>query len=645
MKARRLLALLISSLLTPCAAQAQEDLTDLDLATLMSMDVTVTSAAKRAQASADAAAAVFVITRDDIRRSGATSLPEVLRMAPGLQVARIDARSWAITARGFNSRFANKLQVLVDGRSIYTPLFSGVMWEEQTVPLYNIQRIEVMRGPGGALWGINAVNGVINIITRTAADSAGLRVQAGGGTVDSESGAMSYSDRIDALGDYRVYAEHAHTQSYLNGGEPWVRTQAGWRLDRAAAGGQLSFQGDVQQGDFGDIDGYADSNLPGSSRTGNVTVNWQRDVTLGRIDAHTYYSWADRGMPGRWSEATAGLDLQLSANRIGRHLLTGGFGLRQLEEEQRDPATQVRFSKTRSTQDQWNIYAQDEINFFDDRLRVIAGAKLEDFTFTGLAFQPTLRALWRFSPTQTIWGAVSRAVRTPSRIELFSHVKVDVPRDVLVRFVLSGNEHLDAEKLNAYELGWRWRPNSVLALDASLYYNEYKDLISVIDVETAFVPGPPPRIDRLFAYTNAHDTTVYGVETSLEWAAADWLRWQLNGNWYRMTETPSAAELLLQAASDPSRSFGTRARIDLPYHTELDVSWRYVGSLSTYDIPSYTSFDLRAGWHVRENLELSLMVNNAFDDDHIEFYDETGGAMGARIGRSFFGRFVWRLGR
>ncbi len=644
MKAQRLLSLFISSLLATCATQAAEDLTDLDLATLMSMDVTVTSAARRAQATADAAAAVFVITREDIHRSGATSLPEVLRLAPGLQVARIDARSWAITARGFNSRFANKLQVLVDGRSIYTPLFSGVMWEEQHVPLDNIERIEVLRGPGGALWGINAVNGVINIITRPAADDSGVQLQAGSGTVDS-AGLVSYADRIDPLGDYRVYAEHTRTDSYLDGGEPWIRTQAGWRLDRAAGLGRLSFQGDVAKSDFGDIDGYADSNLPGNSRTGNVTLNWQRDMALGSIDAHTYYSWADRGMPGRWSEATAGLELQFSANRIGRHLLTGGVGLRELKEEQRDPAARVRFSAIKSSQDQWSIYAQDEINFFDDRLRVIAGAKVEDFTYSDLAFQPTLRTLWHLSPTQTLWGAVSRAVRTPSRIELFSRVNVTVPEAVPVVFQLRGNRQLAEEKLNAYELGWRWRPNPRLSLDASLYHNDYQDLISVVGFEPVFAPGPPAQIEKRFVYLNSTDTTVYGVEAGLEWAATDWLRWQVNGNWHHMTNQPPAAELSLQIASDPNESLGTHFRVDLPHRIELDLGWRYVDSLTSYDIPSYSSFDVRAGWHVRDDFELSFTVNNALDDAHVEFYDETSHAMGARIGRSFFGRFVWHPGR
>lgn len=401
----------------------------------------------------------------------------------------------------------------------------------------------------------------------------------------------------------------------------------------------------MQKGDFGDSDGYADSNLPGNSRTGNVALSWQRDLSLGSIDAHSYYSWADRGMPGRWSEATAGLDLQFSANRIGRHLLTGGVGLRQLEEEQRDPASQVRFSETKSSQDQWSIYAQDEINFFDDRFRIIGGAKLEDFTFTGLAFQPTLRALWHMTSTQTLWTAVSRAVRTPSRIELFSHVSVLVPDTLPVLFELRGNERLEEEKLNAYELGWRWRPNPRLSLDASLYHNEYQNLINVVGFAPVFVPGPPARVDKLFMYTNSVDTTVYGVETALEWAATDWLRWQVNGNWHRMTDPPPAAELLLQIAADPDDSFGTRLRFDLPGQAELDLSWRYVDQLNNYGIPSYASVDVRAGWHVRDNLELSLTVNNALDDDHVEFYDETSSSMGARVGRSFFGRFVWHLGR
>jgi iron complex outermembrane receptor protein len=644
MKVSRLL-LLVSSLLMACAAQSEEDLTELDLATLMSMDVTVTSAAKRAQASADAAAAVFVITRDDIRRSGATTLPEVLRLAPGLQVARIDARSWAITARGFNTRFANKLQVLVDGRSIYTSLFSGVMWEEQQVPLYTIERIEVVRGPGGALWGINAVNGVINIITRGAADSPALHVEAGSGTVDSELGAVSYGGSIPSIGDYRVYAEHAHTDSYLPNGEPWSRTQAGWRLDRSAAGGQLTLQGDVMEGDFGDIDGYADSNLPGSSRTGNVTALWQGSVTAGAVDARTYYSWADRGLPGRWSESTAGLDLQLSANRVGRHLLTGGIGLRHLEEEQRDPAARVRFSETESTQNQWSIYAQDELHFFDEHLRIIAGAKLEDFAFTGLALQPTLRTLWHLSDTQTLWAAASRAVRTPSRLELFSNISVMVPGEIPVHFALLGDENLNEEDMDAYELGFRWRPVPRLAIDASLYYNDYKGLITLEGLPPEFDPGPPPHVNKVFRYGNSLDAAVYGAELAVEWAVTDRLRWQFNGNWHRMPGELPPSELMLQIASDPKHSFGTRARMDLPHSVELDVSWRYVDALANYDIDAYSSFDLRAAWRPLAPLELSLTLNNALNDKHVEFFDETGAGPGAHFGRSFFGRIVWHLGR
>lgn len=644
MNTQRLPALVVS-LLIAFAAVAEEDLTDLDLTTLMSMDVIVTSAAKRSQASSDAAAAVFVITRDDIRRSGATTLPEVLRLAPGLHVARIDARSWAISARGFNSRFANKLQVLVDGRSIYTPLFSGVMWEEQLIPLHTIDRIEVVRGPGGALWGINAVNGVINIITQAAADSPGLHIEAGGGTVDSESGGMSYADRSETIGDYRVYAEHSHTDSYLNSGEPWTRTQAGWRVDRDAAGGQLTFQGDIQEGDFGDVDGYAGSNLPGSSKTGNVSVHWQRPLAMGSLDARTYYSWTDRGLPGRWSEATAGLDLQLSANRIGRHLLTSGIGLRHVDEKQHDQATRVQFSATESSQNHWSIYAQDEIHFFADRVRVIAGTKLEDFAYTGFALQPTLRTLWHVNEDQTLWGAVSRAMRTPSRIELFSRVSVMVPDVVPVHFMLLGDEHLDEEEMTSYELGWRWRPDPRLTIDASLYYNDYQDLIRVTSLPPEVDLGPPLHINKVFMYANTFDAVVYGAETSVEWAVTDWMRWQVHGNWLHVQDRAPPSELTLQIASDPRHHFESRLRFDLPFATELDLAWRHVGELENYHIASYSALDLRAAWHPRDSLELSLSVNNVLDREHIEFFDETGGGPGARIGRSVFGRVVWHLGR
>ncbi len=645
MKTPRLLSLLASLLIVSTATAAEEDLTDLDLTTLMSMDVIVTSAAKRSQASSDAAAAVFVITREEIRRSGATSLPEVLRLAPGLHVARIDARSWAISARGFNSRFANKLQVLVDGRSIYTPLSSGVMWEEQLVPLHTIDRIEVVRGPGGSLWGINAVNGVINIITQAAGESPGLHIEAGGGTVDSEAGAVSYAGRAETIGDFRVYAEHAHTDSYLTGGEPWTRTQAGWRVDRDAAGGRFTFQGDLQEGDFGDVDGFAGSNLPGDSMTGNVSVHWQRPMAVGNLDARSYYSWADRGLPGRWSEATAGLDLQLSANRIGRHLLTGGVGLRHVEEEQRDQATRIMFSATESSQNHWSIYAQDEIHFRDDRVRVIAGAKLEDFTFTGLALQPTLRSLWHVSDDHTLWGAASLAVRTPSRIELFSRIGVVVPDIVPVHVMLLGDENLDEEKMTAYELGWRWRPDPRLSIDASLYYNDYQDLIRVASLPIEIDPGPPLHINKVYMYANTFDAVVYGAETSLEWAVTDWMRWHVQGNWLHIRDMAPPTEMTLQLASDPRRHFESRLRFDLPFATELDLAWRHVGELDDYGIASYSSLDLRAAWHPRDALELSLTLNNALDREHVEFFDETGAGPGARIGRSIFGRIVWHLGR
>ena len=288
------------------ASSQEQNLTDLDLATLMGMDVTVTSATKREQTSSDAAAAVYVITREDIRRSGATSLPEVLRMAPGVEVARISSRGWAVSARGFNGRFATKLLVLIDGRSIYTPLFSGVIWEENAVFLDEVERVEIVRGPGGAMWGINAVNGVVNIITRKAEDSSGLRARVGTGSIEERSAALSYGGSAPMLGDYRVYVDHNELEALEPNGAPLLRTQLGWRLDRGLADGSFTLQGGYNDSDFGDAPGFPIASLPVTSEGGDVSARWDRKFAPGELELSSYYSWVDRGQPGDWDESAFG---------------------------------------------------------------------------------------------------------------------------------------------------------------------------------------------------------------------------------------------------------------------------------------------------------------------------------------------------
>ncbi len=641
---RPLLLVLIPILVFASAARAgDEDLMDLDLATLMSMDVTVTSASRRAQSTSDAAAAVFVITREDIRRSGATTIPEVLRMAPGLQVARINTRSWAVTARGLNSRFANKLLVLVDGRSIYTSTFSGVMWEEQPVFLHDIERIEVVRGPGGALWGINAVNGVFNIITRTAANAEGLHVSASAGSDENHLGAVRLGGNLADFVDYRVYASHSGVGAPHASGSPWRSTQAGWRLDRETASGMLTLQADVTESDFGDVAPASYVELPTESQSGGVLASWRHVTTPGELDLRAYYRWIDRGFPGEWDETGLGLDAQFNAERIGRHVFTAGIGMRSDTDELRDAQASVALSRPRLTRDQWSVYGQDEVHFLEDAVRLIIGAKVEGLRFTGLAFQPTVRGLWRVDANHTLWAAASRATRTPSRIELHSSMDLGSPGPTDFSLRLLGDERLEAEDLRAYELGWRWRPRKTIAIDLAVFHNQYNRLITLRPGSPLVEPGPPPRVTLPIAYANAIDSRVQGAELTTQWVARDWLRFEAHGVWHDSGNAyVDATTGSSFGAADPRRLFALRARMDLPRDLELDLSWRSVSALPGFDIDGYASLGARIGWRPVRDIELSFSIDNLFDEDHLEFYDEIAVANGASFGRTVLASFIWR---
>lgn len=647
-KQRPFLALALSTLVLASGARADEDLTDFDLTTLMSMDVTVTSASRRAQAAHDAAAAVFVITREDIRRSTATTIPELLRQAPGLQVARIDSRSWAVSARGFNSRFANKLQVMIDGRSIYSPIFSGVFWDEQAVAIDNIERIEIVRGPGGALWGANAVNGVINIITRPADETLGGYAGAAAGSHGAESVAARYGVRSKLLGDVRVYGDHSGSDPLEATDTAWDRTIGGWRLDREFADGQLTFQGDYQESNTTPalLAGVVESVLPQDTRSGSVQAGWSRDLNAGRFDARTHYGWIDRAAPTDLDESALGFDVQFNAQRVGRHLLTAGVGVRRASDEQTEEATALSLTDRKVTYTNWSIYGQDEIHFRDDRLRIILGAKLEDSQFMGTALQPTLRGIWKPVESHVLWAAASRAVRTPSRFELHSNVAFASDQATPAELQVIGNEHLEPEELHSYELGWRWRPDKSFAVDLALYRNDYERLIWLEPGPTSFDPGPPPRVVAPFTYMNALGSRMHGAELTGEWRPRDAFELSAHAVWRDEDETD---EHLGNRADldnhDPKRSFMVRARLDLPRDIELDLAWRAVSELPGGNVNAYDALDLRLAWRTTPELELSLTVDNVFDHRHTEYLDQIATISGEQFGRSVFARISWRWNR
>jgi iron complex outermembrane receptor protein len=628
-------------------AQGQEkSLTELDLATLMGMDVKITSAARREQSGSDAAAAVFVLTREDIRRNGATSIPELLRGVPGLHVGRIANGRWAITARGFNGQFANKLLVLVDGRIIYSALFTGVAWEDQQVPLEEIERIEVIRGPGGALWGANAVNGIINIITRSAAATSGLQLTAGTGDEESHAAALRYGGSAGAAGDYRVFVESFERESLASHLEPWRRTQLGGRWDRMLSFGAFSMHGEVYDSYIGDyVRAPGDPSI--DDEGGNLNLHLD-DVTLGRgtLDVRTSASFRarDRSRLPSEREKVYALDAQLNQPRSGRHLWTLGASARHNRDEVRPRLGVSQFDPARSTRWQWAVYAQDELFFFDDAFRLTAGAKLEDPGTSGSALQPTLRALWHVNPEHVLWGALSRAVRSPSRLELNARIPFAfVPGTPAFVSRLFGNDALQEETMRATELGWRWRPLEHLSFDLALFEQRYEDLIVIDDSEPVLDPGPPPTLFLDVQYANRERSRAHGAEASLDWIATPHLRFQGSLTILKMHLPPQEDLFATLVGVDAEHSAALRAELKLPGRTRLDLAWRNVGELSGYGIDAYDCVDLQFSWNVTSRFEVSARVDNVFNNRHVEYYDEEHQILGDVLGRSALLRVHARL--
>jgi len=637
----------IAAVSSPSGAQ-ESDLSHLDLATLMNMDVTVTSAARRAQVSSDAAAAVFVITREDIRHSGATSIPDLLRFVPGIQVARIANGRWAVSARGFNSRFANKLLVLVDGRDIYTPQFSGVYWEYQQVPLSEIARIEIVCGPGGALWGANAVNGVINIITNSAAESAGLKLTGAVGNEDQDNASLHFGGAFGENNAYRAYIQHFDRASYNEAASGWSHVQSGWRVDgRTDEGSNYTLQGDVAYEDLGEQESFALDTVM-KNTTASLNMNWDgASFANGRLAAQSSFSFRQSEQFEQTFDREKALDLNLqhSAPRTGRQLMTFGGGWRWQQDKAYDILGYLSFDPRSATRTQASLFAQDEIFFFSDRVRVTLGAKLEHHEYTGFAFQPTTRALWRVNEQNTLWIAYSRAIRTPSRFERAVDVLAGAEQDVLPAYIyLRGNPDIQEERLNARELGWRWRASQQLSLDLSLFDNHYDSLVQVPVVVPQLILGPPPYLLISSTFQNAARAHYQGAGLMVDWVVLPTLRAQAMGSWLLHVEAPGI-EVLGRAleGGDPTKSYAFRLRNDLPFNIELDLSYRYVGAIPTDEIRAYDSVDLRLGWRDGKRWELSFTLDNLLNDVHSEMADEQNSLdPGARISRSVFFKVQWR---
>ncbi|MGH2603337.1 MAG: TonB-dependent receptor plug domain-containing protein, partial [Dehalococcoidia bacterium] len=461
--------------------------------------------------------AVQVITQEEIRRSGASSLPEALRLAANLQVAQVDARQWAISARGFNSTTANKLLVLIDGRTVYTPLFSGVFWDVQDVPLADVDRIEVISGPGATLWGANAVNGVINVITKRAADTQGFLLSGGGGTELRGFGTLRYGGALGSAVRYRIYGRgFAREPTALPGGpeaaDEWHVGQGGVRVDwDASPSDRVVLHGDLYDGRIGQATA---GDIAVSGR--NVMATWSRTISgTASLTAQLYYDRTNRDIPGTFGEKLDVYDAELQHTvRLGaRHDVVWGLGFRLINDHVANSAA-LAFLPAHVARRWYTGFVQDEIAVIRDRLRVTLGTKVEHNEYTGFEIQPSGRVDWRLHASGTLWAAVSRAVRTPSRIDREFFVPGQPP------YALAGGPDFDSEEALAYELGYRHQ-RGALALSVATFYNRYHGLRSLEQV------NPPAASPVVIA--NGQDGESYGAEVAADY----WITraWRLRGGY------------------------------------------------------------------------------------------------------------------
>jgi iron complex outermembrane receptor protein len=613
------------------AARATDHLKQLSLDELL--DLEVTSVSKRPERLLAAASAVQVVTGEDVRRSGASNLPEALRLAPNLTVAQANASQWAISARGFNNVLANKLLVLVDGRTVYTPLYAGVFWDAQDVLLEDLDRIEVISGPGGTLWGANAVNGVINVTSRSAHDTQGLFMEGGGGNAQRVFGAVRLGGQAFGDGSYRMYAktsERDATQLFdgSEAGDDWRSTQGGFRADWTLPAGTLTLQGDLYQSNP-NPDGVSNVKSDGN----NVLGRWQHQVTANSdLKVQAYLDNTERDFNNGFTEKLRTYDIDTQHRFVlgSFQEVVWGVGARWMKHEVTNLEL-FRFMPAEKTLRLYSAFVQDEFKFFSESLRVTLGAKYEHNEYTGSEWQPNLRAAWTPVESQTLWLAASRAVRTPVRIDRDFYLLLTPT----FPFIAGGN--FRSETVHAYEAGWRFQVTERLTSSLAAFYNQY-DYLRTAEPGTGFLNLP-------VTFGNGVEGSTHGLEWSASYAVTD--SWRLRGGytWVRKNLDLKPGSNDTNGGSvesnDPKHQVLVQSVLNLPGNLELDAVGRYVDALPEPHVDAYFELDLRIAWRPNDVIELALIGQNLLDDSHVEFIPESPSAR--EIERSVHGKITWRL--
>lgn len=632
-------------------------------------DVEVVTKSKSPEQVWKTAAAIFVITQEDIRRSGATSIPEALRLAPGVEVARISGDKWSIGIRGFGSRLARSVLVLMDGRSLYTPLLAGTYWEVQDTVMEDIERIEVIRGPGGTVWGPNAVNGVINIITKNSKDTQGALLSAGGGNEEQGFLNSRYGGSVSPGLTYKIYAkefnrsaeDHSDDDRY----DHWKAAQGGFRVDWVKdQRDSFTFQGDLYDERAGEEVGASFYNPPSNTvlvsdavlSGGNILGRWTRSFDPDDdIQIQVYYDRTNRYEPNFDDiRNTVDIDFLQRFHWGSRHHFSWGLGADASHGYQPDVISGLYFSPSTRTDQIYSAFLQDDISLVPNRLTLEVGTKILKTNYTDVLAEPSGRLLLTPTSTQTLWLAVTRALRTPSDGErdffLSSYIGTYTNPTTLAvlpffaRF--NANPNFQSEKLNGYELGYRRLLARNLYLDIAAFFNQYYDLFSEDITGAPYVESTPAPVHELLPaeFGNGLMGTTLGGEIAPEWRPTSF--WRLRGSYSFLhmsikrgpnsldVEPPSQV-----AGASPQHQLMLQSSFDLPKRVTFDFSYRYISSLPAYRVPAYSTADARLAYSFGRHWEVSAVGENILQPDHLEFPIDAG--PNVTIKRSAYLKILW----
>ncbi len=605
---------------------------------------------RKTQKLTETAGALFVLTQEDIRRAGITRLAEALRMIPGMNVARLNANDWAISVRGLNQRYATKMLVMIDGRTVYNPRRSQVDWNLQDLLIDDIKQIEVIRGPGASLWGSNAMNGIINITTKTAKKTQGTLVTSYFGNGEEQAIISARHGGKLKNGYYRIYGKSQQHDNFLNAqgqeqDDNWHTNQIGFRVDLDYDNDNFTFQGDIYNGSitqkvelFQPLIGEAITDIEVKGL--NLLSRWQRHLTNNDFmfqafydhNQHDEFNYGD-------SRDILDLDFHHRWQLSQKHELMWGANFRYISDNINNSSVVV-YNPAERQDKLYSVFIQNEFTLLPT-VRLIVGSKFEHNDYSGFEVQPSIRLLWNINDRHNIWVAISRAVRTPSRADENLTVHAITPR---IEIINIGNPDLPSEKLIAHELGYRFKLSKRLLFDSSIFFNNYDKLRTYELLEFRPFPPPPKRVvlrgSEMFG-------EVYGLELATHWQVNK--DWKLVGNYSYLeadlrksaVSTDRSSEKL--SGNSPHHQIGIRSLLDLPNQMEFDTALYYVDNVASQNVEKYTRVDIRLGWQPNKNLDLSFGIRNLLDDQHLEFGTDSSGRKAHEIPRAFYTQIKYKF--